>query len=99
MFQWFSPYITAALTLTMICMGMTLTLQDFANIKTTWNYIILGFIAQYSIMPLSALFYSKLFQLSPSLSSGLILVGCAPGGTASNLVTLIAQVYMYIYIV
>mgnify|MGYP003344370905 CR=1 FL=1 len=42
-------------------------------------------------MPSFAAFFSNFYKLSPELSSGLILVGCAPGGTASNLVTLIAK--------
>ena len=40
-------------------------------------------------MPLAAAFFAKLFKLGPDLASGLILVGCAPGGTASNLVRIL----------
>lgn len=88
---WFVPYITPALTLTMIGMGMTLTLADFSRVLASWPYVLLGFVAQYLIMPLSAVFSAKFFNLPPDIASGLILVGCAPGGTASNLVTLIAK--------
>jgi BASS family bile acid:Na+ symporter len=42
-------------------------------------------------MPLTAVLCAKIFHLGPDLASGLILVGCAPGGTASNLVTMIAK--------
>jgi BASS family bile acid:Na+ symporter len=89
--QWFLPFVTPALTLTMIGMGMTLTIADFKRVIYSWQYVLLGFLAQYLIMPLSAYFSAKLFDLPPDIASGLILVGCAPGGTASNLVTLIAQ--------
>lgn len=89
--QWFLPFVTPALTLTMIGMGMTLAIADFQRVAYSWQYVLLGFLAQYLIMPLSAYFSAKLFNLPPDIASGLILVGCAPGGTASNLVTLIAQ--------
>mmetsp|Transcript_17307 Transcript_17307/g.16649 ORF Transcript_17307/g.16649 Transcript_17307/m.16649 type:complete len:415 (-) Transcript_17307:10-1254(-) len=91
LFTWFSPYITAALAVTMIGMGMTLTISDFKRVIETPQYVLIGFLAQYTVMPLAASYLSKIFQLGPELSAGLILVGCAPGGTASNLVTLIAK--------
>jgi BASS family bile acid:Na+ symporter len=72
-------------------MGMTLTVDDFKRVATQPKYVLIGFLAQYMIMPLSAFFIAKAAGLGPALSSGLILVGCSPGGTASNLVTLIAQ--------
>ena len=89
MFRWFNPYIKLALGMTMTAMGMTLSLDDFKQVDP--KYITIGFLAQYTIMPFAAKFFSSLFSLSPDFSAGLILVGCAPGGTASNLVTLIAQ--------
>ena len=88
---WFSPFITPALALTMVCMGMTLTVADFQRVFKTPQFVLLGFLAQYTIMPLSAALISKVFKLGPALSAGVILVGCAPGGTASNLVTMIAK--------
>ncbi|KAJ1421007.1 bile acid:sodium symporter [Ochromonadaceae sp. CCMP2298] len=91
LFLWFAPLVTAALTLTMICMGMTLTVSDFKNVASSWRLVLLGFVAQYTIMPFSAAALSRVMGLSPELASGLILVGCAPGGTASNLVTMIAK--------
>ena len=88
---WFTPYVTPALSLTMLFMGMTLSLDDFRRVGSQPKFVLLGFLAQYVIMPLSAFLIARIARLGPSLSSGLILVGCAPGGTASNLVTLIAQ--------
>jgi bile acid:Na+ symporter, BASS family len=41
-------------------------------------------------MPLMGLLVSRLFKLSPMLTAGVCLVGTCPGGTASNLVALIA---------
>ncbi|KAK6945474.1 Bile acid:sodium symporter/arsenical resistance protein Acr3 [Dillenia turbinata] len=76
----------------MLAMGLTLDFKDFINLFLQSPFSILfGCIAQYSIMPTSALLVSKVLGLSPSLAVGLILLGCCPGGTASNVVTLIAR--------
>ncbi len=91
LFKWFVPFITPALMFTMLGMGMTLTIGDFKRVLHSWPYILVGFFAQYIIMPLTAYTVTKLFPLDVDIASGLILVGCAPGGTASNLVTLIAR--------
>jgi BASS family bile acid:Na+ symporter len=72
-------------------MGMSLTVSDFKRVFQTPQYVLIGFLAQYTIMPTAAAALSKIFQLGPELSAGLILVGCAPGGTASNLVSMIAK--------
>lgn len=52
------------------------------------QYVLLGFVAQYTIMPLLASKIAAVAELGPALSSGLILVGCAPG-TLSSLINLI----------
>lgn len=76
----------------MLTMGLTLELKDLFNLFMQRPLSILfGCVAQYTIMPASAALIGKFFGLSPSLLVGLILLGCCPGGTASNVVTLIAQ--------
>ncbi|XP_050212146.1 probable sodium/metabolite cotransporter BASS2, chloroplastic [Mercurialis annua] len=80
------------LGLIMLSMGITLELKDLISLFMQRPLSILfGCFAQYSIMPAFAMIVSKALGLSPSLSVGLILLGCCPGGTASNVVTLIAQ--------
>jgi bile acid:Na+ symporter, BASS family len=88
----FAPLITPSLAMVMFSMGLTLTLDDFKAVLRNWRWVFVGFIAQYSIMPsLSWFFANIVFQLPLDLAIGLMLVGCSPGGTASNLVTLIAK--------
>ncbi|KFM23779.1 putative sodium-dependent transporter YocS [Auxenochlorella protothecoides] len=53
--------------------------------------ILCGFAAQYAIMPSLALAISRALGLSPGLSVGLILLGCCPGGQASNIATYVAN--------
>ena len=84
-------YVSPSLSLTMGFMGLTLKGSDFLRVLAQPQYVLLGFLSQFTIMPLLAAKIAAVAGLSDKLSAGLILVGCAPGGTASNLVTLIAK--------
>ncbi|PHT72361.1 hypothetical protein T459_23146 [Capsicum annuum] len=95
-FSWFvnaapTSY-TLALGFIMLAMGLTLQLKDLFNLFLQRPLSILfGCAAQYTIMPAFGVIVGKCLGLSPSVSVGLILLACCPGGTASNVVTLIAQ--------
>lgn len=52
--------------------------------------VIIGAVAQYTIMPVVAWVLCKIMNLPADLALGVILVGCCPGGTASNVITYIA---------
>lgn len=90
-FSGYSKAINPLLMIIMFGMGLTLTLPDFALVIRKPLPVLLGVIAQYLIMPLLGLGISLLLQLPPALAAGVILVGCAPGGTASNVVTYLAK--------
>ncbi|GAA1727383.1 bile acid:sodium symporter family protein [Microbacterium paludicola] len=75
----------------MFGMGLTLTLPDFTRIlKRPWM-VAIGVVLQYLIMPLTAWLIALALQLPAELAAGVILVGCAPGGTASNVVTYLSR--------
>ncbi|CAM8901387.1 unnamed protein product [Rhodiola kirilowii] len=83
---------TMAVGFIMFAMGLTLELRDlFILLMQRPLSIFFGCAAQYTIMPVLGMLISKFLGLSPSLSVGLILLACCPGGTASNVVTLISQ--------
>ncbi|XP_048442873.1 probable sodium/metabolite cotransporter BASS1, chloroplastic [Pyrus x bretschneideri] len=91
-FNWVTPnYNILGLTLTMLGMGMTLTFADLRGALAMPKELLAGFVLQFSVMPLSVYFVSKLLKLPSYYAAGLILVGCCPGGTASNIVTYIAR--------
>ena len=90
-FTGLSPFVNPALMLIMFGMGLTLTLPDFALVIRQPLPVLLGVVAQFVIMPLLGLGIAWALQLSPDLAAGLILVGCAPGGTSSNVVTYLAK--------
>ena len=74
----------------MFGMGLTIHIGDFKVVFTRPKEIIIGFAAQYTIMPLIAWGLSVLLHLPTDIALGVILVGCCPGGTASNVITYIA---------
>lgn len=90
-FLWFrSSYIVPLLSLVMLGMGLTLSPSSFAAIVRTPRLVIVGVLAQYTLMPLFARTLAYAFRLPPALAAGIILVGVCPGGTASNVVSLLA---------
>ncbi|KAF8726293.1 hypothetical protein HU200_019752 [Digitaria exilis] len=95
-FRWFVDMApgsyTAALGFIMLAMGLTLQLRDFAALLRERPLAMLfGCAMQYTIMPALGTIISRALGLSPSFSAGLVLLGCCPGGTASNVVTLVAK--------
>lgn len=79
------------LGLVMFGMGLTLNLQDFKIVFSRPRDVIVGCLAQFTIMPLLAWGLSRLFSLDEALTLGVVLVGCCPGGTASNVITYLAK--------
>ncbi len=87
----FKPAIPYALGIIMFGMGLTLRARDFAEIFRRPMQVLLGVVAQFLIMPLLAVLLVNIFSLDPMVALGVILVGCCPGGTASNVMTYLAR--------
>lgn len=83
--------IVPLLTLIMFGMGLTLTVEDFKRVATRPQVIGLGVLLQYTAMPLAAFIVGHGLSLPPDLVAGLVLVGCSPGGAASNVVSFLAK--------
>lgn len=90
-FVWLKVYITWLLGLVMLGMGMTMTLDDFKGVLHSPKAVFIGVVAQFVVMPGLAYGLCKLFNLPPEIAIGVILVGCCPGGTASNVITYMAK--------
>ncbi|EEY85943.1 bile acid transporter [Acinetobacter radioresistens SH164] len=90
-FVWLKAYITWMLGIIMFGMGMTMTPNDFKSVLQSPKAVIIGVAAQFVVMPGLAFILCKLFQLPPEIAIGVILVGCCPGGTASNVITYMAK--------
>ena len=71
----------------MMGMGASLTWRDFLIAFRKPKGVLVGVFCQYGIMPLLAFLLARALDLSPGLTVGLILMGCMPGGTTSNIFT------------
>lgn len=89
-FGWATNYTSVFLGVAMFGMGLTIRAEDFKVVFSHPKEILTGCLAQYTVMPLAAWLLSVLLGLEPDLAIGVILVGCCPGGTASNVITYIA---------
>ena len=90
-FKPLAPSVPFLLGIIMFCMGLTLTPPDFASVaKRPWA-VALGIVAHYVIMPGAGWLIAVALHLEPELAVGLILVGCAPSGTASNVMAFLAK--------
>ena len=91
-FSWIDTWvINPTLGVIMFGMGLTLSPQDFRMVLRRPKDIIIGCLAQFTVMPLLALALTWAFSLPRELALGVILVGCCPGGTASNVITYLAK--------
>jgi|TARA_B110000037_G_C17103274_1_gene498878 BASS family bile acid:Na+ symporter len=86
-----STVIVPLLATVMFMMGLTLTKADIERIVKDPKPILVGVILQFVLMPVLALTFSKMFQLSNQLTIGMVLVGSCAGGTASNVVCYLAK--------
>lgn len=75
----------------MLGMGMTLKISDFKVVFTRPKAVVTGILSQFIIMPLLAFALVKIFNLPADLAVGVILVGCCPGGTSSNVMTYLSR--------
>ena len=79
------------LTLLMFDLGLTLRLSDFGMIFRNPKAICLGLLGQLVFLPLVAWGVVSLFHLSPLFIIGVMLIACCPGGSSSNIFSLLAK--------
>ena len=91
-FGWVRGYTqTAVLGVIMLTMGMTLKGEDFRILALRPLDLLIGSLAQYSVMPLVAWVLVHTMGLPKPVGVGLILVGCCPGGVSSNIMSFLCK--------
>ena len=91
-FVWLDTWvISPMLGVIMFGMGLTLSPHDFKVVLSRPKDILIGVLAQFTVMPLLAYGLALAFSLPKELALGVMLVGCCPGGTASNVITYLAK--------
>ena len=82
------PYLLGTI---MLGMGLTMSINDFKLVFSRPKDVMYGIVLRYFIMPFVAFLVTKILNLPPALAAGVILVGCCPSGTASNVMTFLAK--------
>ena len=82
--------VSILLMIVLFGMGITLTPNDFKRVARNPLQVILGTIAHYVIMPFIAFLLVHLFGLTGAAAVGVILVGSAPSGTSSNVMSFLS---------
>jgi BASS family bile acid:Na+ symporter len=90
-FKQIAPYIVTLLGIIMFGMGLTLSLDDFREVVKRPLEVGIGVVAQFLIMPLLAVLLTRIIPMPPEVAAGVILVGCCPGGTSSNVMTYLSK--------
>jgi BASS family bile acid:Na+ symporter len=71
----------------MLGMGASLTVKDFTMALKRPYGLLIGLVSQYGFMPLIAFMLALLLPVSTEVKIGLLIMGCMPGGTTSNIFT------------
>jgi BASS family bile acid:Na+ symporter len=79
------------LQIIMFGMGTELSWSDFAQVYKTPATVIAGLICQFTIMPFLGFGIASMFQFPGEIAAGVILIGCAPSGLASNVMAYLAK--------
>ncbi len=77
--------------LIMLGMGASLTVNDFRTVLRHPRGMLIGFLSQFGLMPFVAFSLATLLNFPPAFAIALILIGCLPGGTTSNMFTYFAR--------
>lgn len=92
-------FVNLLLGIIMFGMGMTLRAEDFALILRRPRDVLIGVFSQYLCMAGFGWLVAKLLsftgiggpEVCAQIAVGLVLLGCVPGGTASNVMTFLAH--------
>ena len=83
--------IVPLLQIIMFGMGSQMSVEDFTGVIKMPKGVIIGIVAQYTIMPFVGFAVASIFSFPPEIAAGILLIGCAPSGLASNVMSYIAK--------
>ena len=86
-----SGLIIPLMQIIMFGMGTTLSVKDFSAVLKMPKGVIIGLVAQFSIMPVIGWTLTKIFSFPPEIAAGIILIGSCPSGLASNVMSYLAR--------
>ncbi|CAI9620180.1 unnamed protein product [Staurois parvus] len=82
-----SASITTLLALVMFSLGCSVEFRKFwGHIRYPWG-IIVGFLCQFGVMPIAGFILANIFNVHPLQAVVVLIMGCCPGGTGSNILS------------
>lgn len=84
-------FLPLSLSIIMLGMGLTLTLDDFRRIAIIPKPVFLGLFAQLVMLPLLAFGLVFIWPMKPEFAVGIILLAACPGGATSNLFSFLGR--------
>ena len=75
----------------MFLLGIDLNRKAFANVAKQPKAVLLGMMGQIVLLPLIAFAVACALKLPPIYFMGLVLVACCPGGSSSNVFSMLAK--------
>jgi BASS family bile acid:Na+ symporter len=90
-FKWIGSYVVPLLGIVMFGMGLTLSTADFKEVFRKPKEVAIGVAGHFVIMPLLAFLLAIGLHLPKEVAVGVILVGCCPSGTSSNVMVFLGR--------
>lgn len=75
----------------MFLLGTDLNKKSFVDVARNPRAVIIGMIGQLVLLPLIAFALAYILKLPPVYFMGIMLIACCPGGSSSNVFTMIAK--------
>ena len=75
----------------MFLLGIDMSKKAFTDIAHNPKAVLLGLIGQLVILPVIAFLIAWILKLPPVYFMGLVLVACCPGGSSSNIFSMLAK--------
>ena len=79
-----------SLAFIMFSLGFGLTFADFGRVFKMPRAVLIGVLAQVTLLPVVALVILMIFDLPPALAFGVMILSFCPGGVTSNILTKLA---------
>jgi bile acid:Na+ symporter, BASS family len=87
----FATLLTPLIQIIMFGMGTSMSFDDFAGVLKMPRGVLIGVVSHFIIMPLLGFTIANISGLPPEIAAGIILIGCSPNGTASNVISYLAK--------
>lgn len=75
----------------MFLLGTDLNKESFTNVARNPRAVIIGMIGQLILLPLIAFSLAYMLKLPPVYFMGIMLIACCPGGSSSNVFSMLAK--------